>query len=211
MAKYAVIQFTCTGENGDVLPGATVEIRAHTSGSPLVPLYENRTGTSNKDNPDTADDEGFYRAYAPAGAYSITVTKDAYTRTWNHYAVGTAAEYDANDLLFAYSMHFGIEFKPTSGHETLPIDVPLEMYLPEDLPNSYARLRTAPADGSYEVSFVKNGVEFATATFAVGEEEGVIVCNTEVELAEGDQVWAVMPSPADSAAADFTAVILARR
>ena len=61
------------------------------------------------------------------------------------------------------------------------------------------------------VSLKKNGTEFGTITFDVGETEGVIECLADVELAPGDQVWPAFPNPRDNTAADFSCSLLTRR
>lgn len=94
MATFARKQFTVTDALGNVLPGATVEVRAETGGSPLASLYSDRAGSTPMTNPTTADGDGFVFFHAAGGAYKIVVTSGSYTRTHRYVAIGLLGEKD---------------------------------------------------------------------------------------------------------------------
>jgi hypothetical protein len=91
LARY---QFTVTDGNGDVQSGATVTVRREIPGAPLVPLFSDRAGTTSLGNPILSDSDGFVFFHCVGGAYQITATKGAFSRTWRYVAIGTAAERD---------------------------------------------------------------------------------------------------------------------
>lgn len=88
-------QFTCVDENGNVLPGASVEVRQEVGGQPLAAVYEDRDGLTPLGNPFQADANGFAAFHVAGGAYQIKVTSGTFSLTWRYEAVGTAAEFDA--------------------------------------------------------------------------------------------------------------------
>jgi hypothetical protein len=87
-------QATIVDEDGNILPGASVEVREEISGLPLAVLYSDRAGVVSIGNPFVADAEGFAAFHAIGGAYKITATSGAFSRIWRYVAVGTAAESD---------------------------------------------------------------------------------------------------------------------
>ncbi len=95
----AAFQFTVTDRAGNVVPGASVEVRNETAGTPLATLYAAGTGMGRKDNPFEADEHGHVRFYADGGFYRITVTARDRTQVWRDVAIGTAQAHDADSLL----------------------------------------------------------------------------------------------------------------
>lgn len=91
LARY---QFTATDNAGNIIPGASVEVRSEVPGQPLVQLYSDRDGGVPIGNPFTADDEAFAAFHAPGGAYQITASSGAFERVWRYVAIGTNAERD---------------------------------------------------------------------------------------------------------------------
>ncbi|MET4634963.1 carboxypeptidase-like regulatory domain-containing protein [Kaistia defluvii] len=87
-------QFTVTDAAGNVLPGASIEVRREQAGAPLASLYSDRAGTVALGNPFLADSEGFAALHVIGGAYRITVTKGSYSRTLRYVAIGRASETD---------------------------------------------------------------------------------------------------------------------
>src|SRR5688572_19582155 len=100
-------QSTITDDEGNVLNGATVTIRREITGSPLATLYSDRDGATPTGNPLTADSEGYVFAHMTGGAYRITATSGAFSKTWRYVAVGLAAETDA--------IHPGVTFTFDAG------------------------------------------------------------------------------------------------
>jgi len=93
---YAHFQRTIVDESGNVLPGASVEVRADISGAPLVSLFSDRDGAVPISNPLTTDANGRADFYAVGGAKKITVTLGSYTETLRYYPLGTMAELDGS-------------------------------------------------------------------------------------------------------------------
>lgn len=87
-------QFTVTDNAGNVLPGASVELRHEEAGAPLASLYSDRAGTVALGNPFLADSEGFAALHVVGGAYRLTVTKDGFSRVLRYVAIGRASETD---------------------------------------------------------------------------------------------------------------------
>lgn len=81
-------------EEGNVVDGASVEVRSEVAGSPLVPIYSDRDGANSLENPFTAADGADAGFHVAGGAYKVTATLGAFTRTWRYVAVGTAQEQD---------------------------------------------------------------------------------------------------------------------
>jgi hypothetical protein len=95
MAILARWQATIVDEDGNILPGASVEVRHETSGSPLATLFSDRDGLVSIGNPFVADAEGFAAFHTAGGAYKITATYGAFSRVWRYVGIGTASESDA--------------------------------------------------------------------------------------------------------------------
>lgn len=88
-------QKTIVDDAGDILPGATIEVRLESSGA-LATIYSDDSGTA-KSNPFTADGEGFAIFYAAAGLYKITATSGAFSKTHRYVPIGSAQSYDVGD------------------------------------------------------------------------------------------------------------------
>jgi hypothetical protein len=97
MARW---QGTITNATGDVLSGASVEVRSEDTGL-LAALYSDRAGTVSAGNPIAADADGFVGFHVASGAYKIEATSGATVRTWRYVAIGLAAEHDGlpNDVV----------------------------------------------------------------------------------------------------------------
>lgn len=91
-------QATIVDDEGNALPGASVEVRRETTGSPLEALYSDRDGTVSKGNPFSADSDGYAFFHAAGGAFKITVTASGLTRIWRYVGVGLSAERDFVDV-----------------------------------------------------------------------------------------------------------------
>lgn len=91
---FAIHQFTVTDDAGNVLPGASVEVRRETAGAPLAALFSDRDGAFSRGNPFFADAAGFAAFHVAGGAYRITVTKGTFSRVLRYVAIGRAAETD---------------------------------------------------------------------------------------------------------------------
>lgn len=97
MATLARWQRTIVDDAGNVLPGASVEVRLESTGA-LAPLFSDRAGTLGIGNPIAADGSGFAAFHVAGGAYQIVATSGAFTQTWRYVAMGTVAEYDVEQL-----------------------------------------------------------------------------------------------------------------
>lgn len=86
-------QKTIVDDAGDILPGATVEVRLESTGN-LATIYSDDTGTA-KANPFTADGEGFAIFYAAAGFYKVTATSGAFSKTHRYVPIGSLQGFDA--------------------------------------------------------------------------------------------------------------------
>src|SRR5690606_6029890 len=93
MADLAVWQRTIVDEEGNVVPGAEVEVRREEDGS-LATLYADRAGETPLSNPLAADMSGFVRFFAQGDAYTITAVGAGSTRTWRFSPVGRLKELD---------------------------------------------------------------------------------------------------------------------
>lgn len=89
---YAAYNYTITDETGDLVTGASVEVRRE-SDNVLATLYSDRAGASPIANPFT-DSTGTGRFHVVGGAYKVTATKGAFTRSFRFVAIGLAAEQD---------------------------------------------------------------------------------------------------------------------
>lgn len=93
-------QTTIVDDAGNVLPNAQVEVRREEAGAPLATIYQDRDGTTPLGNPFSANAapfaaDGFVWFHAPAGAYRITVTSGAFSRTHRYVGIGLAQEQDS--------------------------------------------------------------------------------------------------------------------
>src|SRR5690554_1281733 len=93
MADLAVWQRTIVDEEGNVIPGAEVEVRREEDGS-LATLYADRAGETPLANPLAADMSGFVRFFAQGDTYTITAVGAGSTRTWRFDPTGRLQEFD---------------------------------------------------------------------------------------------------------------------
>lgn len=91
---FARYNLTITDDSGNVVDGASVEVRHETVGAPLATLYADRDGTTPLGNPYTASDGGDAGFFVGGGAYRVTITSASVSRDWRYVAVGTGQETD---------------------------------------------------------------------------------------------------------------------
>jgi hypothetical protein len=88
--SFARYDLTATDEQGNIIAGASVEVRAELPGQPLSSLYSDRAGTTPIANPTTTDSHGDAGFYITGGFYKITVTSGLLTKTRRHVGIGMA-------------------------------------------------------------------------------------------------------------------------
>lgn len=101
-------QATIQDDEGNVISGASVEVRREISGSPLASLFSDRDGLVSIGNPTVSDADGFAAFHVAGGAYRITVTSGTFTRVLRYVAIGLAAESDASVPGFRYNFDNGV-------------------------------------------------------------------------------------------------------
>lgn len=87
-------QATIQDDEGNVVPGASVEVRLEATGN-LATLFSDRAGTTPKANPFTADGDGYAFFHAAGGAYKIVASFGADSMTHRYVPVGIAGESDS--------------------------------------------------------------------------------------------------------------------
>lgn len=87
-------QTTVQDDEGNILENAQVTVRREITGSPLASLFSDRAGLTPIGNPVSSDADGYVGFHVAGGAYRITATHGAFSRTWRYVAVGLAAETD---------------------------------------------------------------------------------------------------------------------
>ncbi|WP_061026279.1 hypothetical protein [Bradyrhizobium sp. CCH5-F6] len=87
MARY---DLTATDTQGNVISGASVEVRSEIPGQPLASLYSDRDGTTPTGNPLTTDSNGDVGFYCIGGYYKIEVTSGIYSKTRRYVGIGLA-------------------------------------------------------------------------------------------------------------------------
>lgn len=92
LARY---DLTATDTNGNVIAGASVEVRLEVPGQPLAPLYSDRDGTIPVGNPLTTDASGDAGFFCLGGYYKVVVTSGVYTKTRRYIGIGLAQGTDA--------------------------------------------------------------------------------------------------------------------
>ena len=101
-------QATITDEAGNIVPNASIEVRRESSGQPLVSLFSDRDGQTPIGNPFNADGDGFAAFHVTGGAYQITATSGAFSRTWRYVGIGLASEQDAPQAGVAFAFDSGV-------------------------------------------------------------------------------------------------------
>jgi hypothetical protein len=84
-----IFQRTIVNDAGDVIPGASVEVRRE-SDNALVQLFSDRDGTVLLPNPTTADGDGFVQFFAASSNYKITATGSGGSVVWRYVDIGSA-------------------------------------------------------------------------------------------------------------------------
>ena len=87
-------QATIVDEAGNILNGASVEVRREDLGNSLANLFTDRAGVVPTGNPITADSEGFAFFHVVGGSYRITATKAGFSKEWRYVPIGLGAETD---------------------------------------------------------------------------------------------------------------------
>lgn len=110
MARYNLV---IQDEDGNIIDGASVEIRRETVGQPLATLKPNRDGSGTLANPFTAADGADAGFFVAGGAYQVRVYtgpsgSPTFERIWRYVAIGLAGEADTfGDM---YGANNGSEF-----------------------------------------------------------------------------------------------------
>lgn len=78
----AVYQGNVVNDSGDVMPAAQVSVLDAETGNPVT-LKPNRDGSGTLSNPFNADEDGFFRFYAPAGRVDIVWSYGGDERRFN--------------------------------------------------------------------------------------------------------------------------------
>lgn len=89
----ARFQRTIVDEQGNIVPGAFVEVRSEISGD-LVSIFSDRDGLVALGNPFSADSEGFAGFHVVGGAYRIRAYLGGFEITWRYVAIGRGGETD---------------------------------------------------------------------------------------------------------------------
>lgn len=82
-----VWQATITDEEGDIVPGATIEVRDADEAT-LVSIFSDRDGEVPKSNPFTVGSDGLARFYASPGIYDIRAFLGASQQVWADVELG---------------------------------------------------------------------------------------------------------------------------
>ena len=207
--KLSVLRGHVVNQDGSVISNAEVEVRRHSDGG-LASLYSTRTGTGGLLNPYETDTNGLFEFFLVAGAYEVTVTAPGFEAVYPYVAVGTAGEYDASDLLFAYVVTFALTGRPVNSEQMPPHVLPLAVTFPEDFAGSYASLQTATT-AEKVVSITRNGSTIGTITFAAAATVGVFDMAAEVACAVGDKIGLTFPASADTTLAGVSVSLLGVR
>lgn len=77
-------------DDGNLMPGASIEVRSEVPGQPLVQVYANRDGTGALGNPYTSSD-GRIAFHVAAGEYQIKATLGSDTWTLRYVQIGPAS------------------------------------------------------------------------------------------------------------------------
>lgn len=91
-------QGTIVDEEGNILSGASVEVRREDVGNSLATLFADRNAATPTGNPITADTEGFAFFHVVGGSYRITATKAGFTKEWRYVGIGLGAETDGRTV-----------------------------------------------------------------------------------------------------------------
>jgi len=94
-------QTTIVDNEGNIVPGAAVEVRREVPGLPLATVYADREGTVVLPQPIIADEEGYVAFHADGGAYRIKVVSENYESEWPYVPIGLGAESDFSSAEFA--------------------------------------------------------------------------------------------------------------
>ncbi|MBX3514759.1 MAG: hypothetical protein KF750_14335 [Xanthobacteraceae bacterium] len=114
---------TVTDEAGNIVAGASIEVRRLVPGMPLVQLFDDRTGSDTLGNPFTAETNGSFKFFPVSGGeYKVTASKvigaNLWTRTLDYVAIGTAAALDAEAIIepgYALAFETGTDAPPGAG------------------------------------------------------------------------------------------------
>jgi hypothetical protein len=95
MATLGRFQSFATDDAGNVLTSPSVDVVIESSGL-HASLFSDRAGATPIANPFTGASDGLCAFHVIGGAYKVTITKGAVTRTFRYVGVGTASEHDTN-------------------------------------------------------------------------------------------------------------------
>lgn len=99
--------------------------------------------------------------------------------------------------------------RPASGEIIVKL-FPLGITFPAGLSDSQAGAETAAAADAV-FSIQKNGIEFATLTFAASSAAGVFACEADTAFAEGDVLKIIAPNPRDATLSGVAATLVGFR
>lgn len=94
MTTYAAYRGVVQDYQGNVIPGASVEVKRETFGQPMATIYSDREGLYQITNPLTADALGRFDFFAAGGAYQVRAYSGGFEHILSYVAIGRAAEFD---------------------------------------------------------------------------------------------------------------------
>ena len=100
--------------------------------------------------------------------------------------------------------------RPDSGEHMIQVAIPTQTTFYANMTFSVGKADTAAA-ASAVFSIQKNGVEFATMTFAIGATSATFVCAVDTILAPGDILSVIAPNPRDATLANISTTLVGFR
>lgn len=130
MTDKAIFQAHATNNVGNVLPAAQVTVTRESNGL-LEQLYSDRAGVTPIGNPISADAAGFFKFHCAGGAFRIDYELGAISHQDRYVAIGTAGEFDAEELLEAAQPTYATPTEAIAGTEAAKVVAPASLFFPQ--------------------------------------------------------------------------------
>ncbi|MGY3359739.1 hypothetical protein ACVWZK_006402 [Bradyrhizobium sp. GM0.4] len=159
--SFARYDLTATDEQGNIISGASVEVRSEVPGQPLATLYFDRAGDTPIANPTTTDTHGDAGFFIVGGFYKIVVTSGSLTKTRRYVAVGMAQGSDIEPEGITQRYH------TAAGTVTVGVDDADIIIVKKDVGEPTPVELPDPADATNKVRIVDGKYDAATNNITI--------------------------------------------
>lgn len=184
--------FAVQDESGNIVDGASVEVREETGGLPLASIFSDRDGVVGLGNPFTAADGADAGFHVAGGAFKITATLGGFTRIWRFVPVGMLQEEDVTPVGAAEDLSYD---NTASGLTATDVQAAIDEVADEAFNDVLVGRQLMYGDiinGTIAEANATNAVTFSLKTLAGANpsaDDPVLICFRNATAGTGNYVY----------------------